>query len=306
MSLSRLLFLLTLSTTALVGCDQKDSPSAGSSPNVGVNSATTKNTGGEYAVLIDRARAYVTEWNREDPLCDEIESPNLDSIQKGTVTFIATGGGKVDPPIPAIVARIAGTCIVKSVRKREPITKFWMMMAHDKAFDKFTCVKIGGEELIRGFIKANCEFVPNAGELGLIQVASSTPIAVAQPVTGTNVAQQPVPSQAPPAPVAAVASPAPVATEPATAALAPAEVTWAPSFDCLKASTGPERLICSNRDLSEADVRMSQAYRLAASKATDRQSLKNAQVEWRKSERDACSEVKCMLSAYQSRLAQLQ
>ena len=172
-----------------------------------VPSTTTTN---EYSALIDRARNYITEWNQNDPLCDQIESPNLESIQRGKVVFIAMGGGKVDPAIPAIVARIAGTCVVNSLRSREPITKFWMMMAYDKEFQKYTCAKVGGPQLIRSFIEKNCEFVPNPGESGLIGATNDTkssplPPAVArqadiakqdsQPQRGAEVAQNAKPQR---------------------------------------------------------------------------------------------------------------
>jgi uncharacterized protein YecT (DUF1311 family) len=81
--------------------------------------------------------------------------------------------------------------------------------------------------------------------------------------------------------------------------------SWAPSFDCNKASTGPERLICSSQELSQADVKLAVAYKSAANISTDKDLLRSSQNAWRKDERDACSDVKCMLDAYQNRLAQL-
>jgi hypothetical protein len=152
---------LVSASIAVAACGETSSTSPAGSPG-GSQSLE------EYSKLIDRARAYITEWNRDDPLCDEIELPNLDNIQRGRVVFIATGGGKVEPPIPAIIAKISGNCIVRSQRVREPITKFWLMMAEDKAFNRYTCVKIGGADLIRGFAERNCEFVPNPGQVGLI------------------------------------------------------------------------------------------------------------------------------------------
>lgn len=80
---------------------------------------------------------------------------------------------------------------------------------------------------------------------------------------------------------------------------------WAPSFDCAKASTGPERLICSNKELSAADVALAQAYRAARSASTDKAWLSGQQSTWRKTVRDACSDVQCMLSAYEQRIAEL-
>lgn len=83
------------------------------------------------------------------------------------------------------------------------------------------------------------------------------------------------------------------------------EISWTPSFDCAKASNEPERLICSNRDLSEADVNLSQAYKVALDSSQDKEALKKEQNAWRQFERDACPDVDCMALAYQKRIAQL-
>ena len=79
---------------------------------------------------------------------------------------------------------------------------------------------------------------------------------------------------------------------------------FAPSFDCTKATTGAERLICSSRELSQADIKLSIAYREALAKSADAAALRKSQQEWRKL-RDACSDASCMLSAYTSRAASL-
>lgn len=81
---------------------------------------------------------------------------------------------------------------------------------------------------------------------------------------------------------------------------------WAPSFDCARAATGAERLICSNRQLSAADVALAQAYRAARARAVDKAALTVTQSTWRKSVRDACSDVQCMVAAYEQRLSELQ
>lgn len=109
---------------------------------------------------------------------------------------------------------------------------------------------------------------------------------------------------------ASVAAPAATLVEAPLASSKPADYQdghspFAPSFDCAKASTGPERLICSSPQLAEADVRMSQAFRAAMSSTPDKESLRSAQNVWRKSRRDACSDVSCMLSAYKSREIEL-
>lgn len=82
--------------------------------------------------------------------------------------------------------------------------------------------------------------------------------------------------------------------------------TFAPSFDCAKASTGPERLICSNQQLASLDVQLMQVYRRAMSVAPSKNSLKAAQVEWIKYQRNACSTAECMISAYETRIQSLE
>jgi len=84
-----------------------------------------------------------------------------------------------------------------------------------------------------------------------------------------------------------------------------AETSWAPSFDCAKVSTGPERLICSNKELSEADVQLAQVYKAALRSSPDKDGLKRQQGSWLKNERDACSNAESMLKVYKERIAQL-
>lgn len=82
--------------------------------------------------------------------------------------------------------------------------------------------------------------------------------------------------------------------------------TFAPSFDCTKASTGAERLICSNQQLASLDVQLTQSYRRAMSSAPNKQLLKAAQIDWEKNQRDACSTAECMISAYKTRIQSLE
>lgn len=84
------------------------------------------------------------------------------------------------------------------------------------------------------------------------------------------------------------------------ATLAAAE-SKAASFDCAKASTRSERLICSDRKLQELDEKVTVAYRTAYSAASDKQGLKAEQFEWLK-QRDVCETSDCIAEAYQSRI----
>lgn len=63
---------------------------------------------------------------------------------------------------------------------------------------------------------------------------------------------------------------------------------YAPSFDCLKASTAQERLICGSKVLSDLDVTLSLLYSAALKSASDGAGWKADQVRWVKTERNLC------------------
>jgi len=77
-----------------------------------------------------------------------------------------------------------------------------------------------------------------------------------------------------------------------------------PSFDCDKAKTQVERLICESPTLSRLDVMLDGAYRsaLAASPAPDK--LREEQRAWLKS-RNYCKDIKCLEMDYRDRLEAL-
>lgn len=81
--------------------------------------------------------------------------------------------------------------------------------------------------------------------------------------------------------------------------------TWSPSFDCDIATTGAEKLICSSETLATADVQVAQAFQAKLAVSQDKDTLLATQRAWRKTERDACASIGCMLAAHQARLAQL-
>lgn len=77
------------------------------------------------------------------------------------------------------------------------------------------------------------------------------------------------------------------------------------SFDCAKAGSAQERMICGDRDLARLDVALSAAYRKARESAADPKALQAEQLQWLKSSRNACGDKACMAEAYNRRLAQL-
>lgn len=98
-------------------------------------------------------------------------------------------------------------------------------------------------------------------------------------------------------------NPSPTTTVPAVQSQSTPEGSWSPSFDCAKVSNGPERLVCSNKELSEADVQLAQVYKTALKNASDKATLKKAQGTWLKNERNACSDAESMLRVYNERIA---
>lgn|GEM_PF-1087971 len=82
----------------------------------------------------------------------------------------------------------------------------------------------------------------------------------------------------------------------------------AASFDCSKARTGTERVICGNEDLSKTDEVMADAYRRAqaAMQGQGRIDLQNQQREWL-ARRSGCGyNEDCLKRRYQERIAELQ
>lgn len=81
---------------------------------------------------------------------------------------------------------------------------------------------------------------------------------------------------------------------------------FAPSFDCAKASNMQEKLVCSDRELSKMDVELSQAYSLSKEKTSDKESLRKTQMEWIRQAFRSCSDKSCLVSAYKTRISELQ
>ena len=80
---------------------------------------------------------------------------------------------------------------------------------------------------------------------------------------------------------------------------------WAASFDCAKASTVVERLICGNPQVSRQDDELSVAYKEAATQARDSAPLIVDQKRWLKNERGLCRDENCLKKVYQERIGEL-
>ena len=81
-------------------------------------------------------------------------------------------------------------------------------------------------------------------------------------------------------------------------------VAAAASFDCARASSPAEKLICSDVEASRLDEELAAVYWKALSDAADPAALRREQRQWLKA-RDACTVAKCLHAAYGDRIAAL-
>jgi len=78
----------------------------------------------------------------------------------------------------------------------------------------------------------------------------------------------------------------------------------AASFDCAKASTKVEHLICDAPEISKLDDELSVAYKAALKDQVQAEAIKQEQMKWLKKRND-CSDVVCVKQAYEARLKSL-
>jgi uncharacterized protein len=78
----------------------------------------------------------------------------------------------------------------------------------------------------------------------------------------------------------------------------------AASFDCAKASTKVENLICADVGLSKLDEEIAKVYGEVLVKSTDEDLLKKHQRDWIKA-RKQCKDIPCVSEYYRGRLAEL-
>jgi len=78
--------------------------------------------------------------------------------------------------------------------------------------------------------------------------------------------------------------------------------TLPPAFDCAKAATDVERMICSDEELAALDRAVSRLY--SGVRRSRRASLNSSQPNWLK-ERDACTDKDCLVTKYDDRLFDL-
>lgn len=82
-------------------------------------------------------------------------------------------------------------------------------------------------------------------------------------------------------------------------------VSFAAAFDCTKARTKPERMICADKALSNLDEQLSRLYNSIVSHSVKPEGVKGQQREWIKKIRDKCNSESCLRDAYQKRIIEL-
>lgn len=92
----------------------------------------------------------------------------------------------------------------------------------------------------------------------------------------------------------------------AAAFCAVAPIAAAQSFDCAKAQTRVEKMVCANRAIADLDEYLGRYYAAARAEMPGAAAcLQSDQAQWLKSARDACADSACLKSAYLNRLAEL-
>ena len=80
----------------------------------------------------------------------------------------------------------------------------------------------------------------------------------------------------------------------------------AQSFDCAKAQTRIEKMVCGDRSVADLDEYLGRYYSAArAGNARASSCLQSDQAQWLKTKRDTCQDANCLKAAYLDRLAEL-
>lgn len=81
----------------------------------------------------------------------------------------------------------------------------------------------------------------------------------------------------------------------------------AASFDCTKAATEQEKMICSDSTLSSLDDKLANTYKSALQETTNTKAaeIQASQKEWLRNVRNNCTSKPCLVQAYEKRILQL-
>ena len=81
--------------------------------------------------------------------------------------------------------------------------------------------------------------------------------------------------------------------------------TFSASFDCTKASTYVEKMICSDETISKLDEQLAKSYKQALEKALLKDDFKMQQRVWLGDHRDTCKDAECLKMEYENRIVWL-
>lgn len=79
---------------------------------------------------------------------------------------------------------------------------------------------------------------------------------------------------------------------------------FAASFDCSKAASTTEKIICGDEAISTLDEQLASSYKQALGASSNKEATKKTQIDWLKQQR-ACKDVTCLTQVYQARINQL-
>ena len=74
------------------------------------------------------------------------------------------------------------------------------------------------------------------------------------------------------------------------------------SFDCSKANSSVEKLICGYPNLATLDVKLSQLYKASIASGIDKENILKSQRTWLKNVRNKCKDDECLEKVYRSRI----
>ncbi len=77
--------------------------------------------------------------------------------------------------------------------------------------------------------------------------------------------------------------------------------SYAASFDCAKAASKVEKLICGDAEISKLDEELNLVYKTALQDAKQAEAIRQAQKQWIR-ERNGCEDAACVKRAYEERL----
>lgn len=80
------------------------------------------------------------------------------------------------------------------------------------------------------------------------------------------------------------------------------QMIFATSYDCSKATTNVELMICHNDSLADTDIQLSKIYKKALSITKEKEQLRKEQEYWRINHRDKCTDNDCILNSYSDRI----